>query len=312
MDESARTGLPLPTILLQRGLVGPKDLAAALVRRARAWRSSTSRDSAVQPAAAHAVPESLARKFAAIGVEARDDSIVVAFADPADHAALAEVSAAVHAETGLTLTPAGADRQELLAAIESAYGSTDAEGEQHLVGSGIDPELHRMFERVQEIDASDLHLAAGEPPLVRVLGDLHRLTDFEVLERVAHPRARVLDHQQASAGVVRGDPRARHELHGARHRPVPRERLPEAQRGRRVLPPDPVHRRAVREARSPRGRSPLLRGPARARAGHRPDRLRQVDDARVDHRPREPAAARATSSRSKSRSSSCTSRRWPW
>ena len=38
-----------------------------------------------------------------------------------------------------------------------------------------------MFERVQEIDASDLHLAAGQPPLVRVLGDLHRLTDFEVL-----------------------------------------------------------------------------------------------------------------------------------
>jgi len=30
IDESARMNLPLPTILLQRGLVGPKDLAAAL------------------------------------------------------------------------------------------------------------------------------------------------------------------------------------------------------------------------------------------------------------------------------------------
>ena len=87
MDESARTGLPLPTILLQRDLVGPKDLAAALCV-ALGLAFVDFEDSAVQPAAAHAVPESLARKFAAIGVEARDDSIVVAFADPADPAAL--------------------------------------------------------------------------------------------------------------------------------------------------------------------------------------------------------------------------------
>ena len=77
--------------------------------------------------------------------------------------------------------PAGAERQQLLGAIESAFGAENTEVDAHLVGSSIDPELHRMFERVQEIDASDLHLAAGQPPLVRVLGDLHRLTDFEVL-----------------------------------------------------------------------------------------------------------------------------------
>src|SRR6185437_8962144 len=95
--------------------------------------------------------------------------------------ALGEVAATVHSLKGLTLIPAGAEREELLAAIESAFGPSDAESDQSLVGEGIDPELHRMFERVQEIEASDLHLAAGQPPLVRVLGDLHRLTDFEVL-----------------------------------------------------------------------------------------------------------------------------------
>src|SRR5206468_1143249 len=136
---------------------------------------------AIQPAASQAVPEPLARKFAAIGVEMRDDSVLVAFADPADHAALAEVSAAVKTESGMAVRPAGAERQQLLAAIETAYGAEERESAAHLVGSGIDPELHRMFERVREVDASDLHLAAGQPPLVRIFGDLHRLTDFDVL-----------------------------------------------------------------------------------------------------------------------------------
>jgi twitching motility protein PilT len=180
IDESARMNLPLPTILLQRGLVGPKDLAAALCV-ALGMQFVDFDDTAVQPNAAHTVPEVLARKYAAIGVEILNDSILVAFADPADHAALGEVAANVHSSAGLTVIPAGADRQELLAAIENAYGPSDGETDQRLVGEGIDPELHRMFERVQEIDASDLHLAAGQPPLVRVLGDLHRMTDFEVL-----------------------------------------------------------------------------------------------------------------------------------
>jgi twitching motility protein PilT len=180
IDESARANLPLPTILLQRGLVGPKDLAAALCV-ALGMSFVDLDDVVVQPAAAHAVPEAVARQHTAIGVEVRGDSVVVAFADPADHVALAEVNAAVKAAAELTVLPAGAERQQLLAAIERSYGSTDADPDGHLVGSGIDPDLHRMFERVQEIDASDLHLAAGQPPLVRVLGELHRLTDFDVL-----------------------------------------------------------------------------------------------------------------------------------
>jgi twitching motility protein PilT len=180
IDESARMNLPLPTILLQRGLVGPKDLAAALCV-ALGMQFVDFDETVIAPAAALAVPEVLARKHAAIGVEILNDSILVVFADPADHAALAEVAATVHASSGLTVIPAGAERQELLAAIETTYGPSDPETDQRLVGEGIDPELHRMFERVQEIGASDLHLAAGQPPLVRVLGDLHRLTDFEVL-----------------------------------------------------------------------------------------------------------------------------------
>ena len=45
---------------------------------------------------------------------------------------------------------------------------------------------------------------------------------------------------------------------------------------------------------------------ARPRARHRPDRLRQVDDARLAARPHQPARGTSTSSRSRTRSSSCT------
>jgi twitching motility protein PilT len=179
LKESADTGLPLPAVLLQRGLVGAKDLAAATAM-ALGLRFVDFDDVPRNPAATHVLDEALARKWCALGVEVEQQSLLVAFADPADHAAIAAVAAAVQAESGLTVVPAGAERQELLAAIDAAYGPA-ADADRALVGGGIDPELMRMFERVHEVDASDLHLAAGQPPLVRILGDLNRLTDFPVL-----------------------------------------------------------------------------------------------------------------------------------
>ena len=176
MDESSRLGLPLPTVVLQRGLADTKDLAAALCAAINVPFVDLA-DTSVQPQAARLVPENLARKFAAIGVEIDRDSVVVAFADPADRGALDEVSTAVHADTGYHVVVAGAERQALLGAIEREYGSDEADSDA-LVGQGIDPDLHRMFERLNALHGSDLHLAAGQPPLARVLGNLQRLTEF--------------------------------------------------------------------------------------------------------------------------------------
>jgi twitching motility protein PilT len=179
IDESVRMSVPLPTVVLQRGLAGTKDLAAALCASINV-RFVDFDDTTVQAQAARLVPETLARTYTAIGVEIDHDTVVVAFADPADRGALDEVSTAIHSETGYTVVIAGAERHELLAAIEAEYGTTDTGGEQ-LVGQGIDPELHQMFERLQAAQASDLHLAAGEPPVARVLGELQRWPEFGVL-----------------------------------------------------------------------------------------------------------------------------------
>ena len=62
----------------------------------------------------------------------------------------------------------------------------------------------------------------------------------------------------------------------------------------------------LRGARPAAGRRRARQQAARPRARHRPDRLGQVDDARVDHRQDQHRAARCTSSRSRTRSSTCT------
>ena len=180
IEESARNNLPLPAVLLARGLVGPKDLAAGIAQ-SLGMPFVDLGETAIQPAAVHSFSEDLARKHTALGIEQQGDMILVAFADPADHVAIAAVAAAILAERDMGMIPAGAEREDLLRSIDTAYRESDAGSDAIFVGESIDPELHRMFERVHELGASDLHLAAGQPPLVRILGDLHRLIDFDVL-----------------------------------------------------------------------------------------------------------------------------------
>jgi twitching motility protein PilT len=182
LEESAQNEQPLPVLLATRGLVGTKDLAAALCATLGLPFVDFS-ETVLSAEASVAIPEDLARKHRVLGIELRDDGrLLTAFAEPSNHLRIAEVTAAVHAETGLTVIPAGADPAEVDAALDAVYGPAGrASPEQRLVGGRADPELHRMFERLFELGGSDLHLAAGQPPLVRILGDLHRLEDFSEL-----------------------------------------------------------------------------------------------------------------------------------
>ena len=142
--------LPLPTILLQRGLVGPKDLAAALCV-ALGMQFVDFDDTAVQPQAAHTVPEALARQYAR---HRRRDRRATPSSSPSPTRPTTPRSARSPPPStptpGSRWSPAGAERQELLAAIEGAYGPPSADAEQRSSAQGIDPELHRMFERVQD------------------------------------------------------------------------------------------------------------------------------------------------------------------
>ena len=85
--------------------------------------------------------------------------------------------------------------------------------------------------------------------------------------------------------------------------------LKQAERLRRRLPSHPDEDRDARPARHSAGRQGIRPPARRPRARHRPDRLRQVDDAGGADRLHQRRTSRGTSSRSRSRSSSCTGTR---
>ena len=101
--------------------------------------------------------------------------------------------------------------------------------------------------QVMEQDASDLHLTAGSPPMLRKRGQLSAL-DYPSAEPAGGARDRLLDPHQRPAPEA-GDRLAdRPRLLDPRQGPLPRERLLPARLDRRRLPPDPTEtcRRSTR------------------------------------------------------------------
>ncbi len=115
--ESRRTGDPLPAVLHRNGLVGEKDLSAAIAETV-GLRFVDFTEYPLHPDAATTIPEIVARERAAIGVDFEDTKLVVAFADPGDDTAVQAVGAA----TGYEIIPAAAGRYEILHAIDSVFG----------------------------------------------------------------------------------------------------------------------------------------------------------------------------------------------
>jgi twitching motility protein PilT len=188
LDEAQQQQTPLPAVLLQRGLVGSKDLTAALAQH-MGIRFVDFLETPIHQDAPTLIPAALAREHLALPVDFEERKLVVAFAEPADDAALAAVGEA----TGYEIIPAVADRTELERAIEMIYGlehrpervpeTTRVEVGDESPGQYLSDELHinDLLEVVLEYGGSDLHLTAGSPPVVRVHGDLHPMTHLPTL-----------------------------------------------------------------------------------------------------------------------------------
>ena len=181
--EARRTGDPLPAVLLRHNLVGEKDITAAIAE-ALSLRFVDFTDSPLNPDAATTVPADIARERLAIGVDFEGAKLVVAFAEPGDDDAVTAVGAA----TGYEIIPAAAGRYELAKAIESVYGPShpDAPPLRAAIGDfedDFDQGLHvnTLLERLVESRGSDLHLASGSPPIMRVHGELRAMPDMPVL-----------------------------------------------------------------------------------------------------------------------------------
>src|ERR1700712_916313 len=116
MAESRRTGDPLPAVLHRNGLVGEKDLSAAIAETV-GLRFIDFTEYPLHPDAATTIPEAESRARIAVGVGFEDTKLVVAFADPGDDEAVQAIGAA----TGYEIIPAAAGRYEILHAINSVF-----------------------------------------------------------------------------------------------------------------------------------------------------------------------------------------------
>src|SRR4051812_38071897 len=123
LDEAQQQQVPLPSVLLRRGLVGSKDLTAALAAH-MGIRFVDFLETPIHQDAPTLIPAETARKHAALPVDFDDRKLVVAFAEPADDAAVTAIGAA----TGYEIIPAVADRVELARAIDMIYGVGNGDG----------------------------------------------------------------------------------------------------------------------------------------------------------------------------------------
>jgi twitching motility protein PilT len=184
LDEAQQQQMPLPAVLLRRGLVGSKDLTAAIAAH-MGIKFIDFLETPIHQDAPTLITADLARTHAALPVDFDDRKLVVAFAEPANDAAVTAIGGA----TGYEVIPAVADRVELARAIDMIYGpgsSGDSSLSPHLevseASNGADDlHINDLLDLVLQYRGSDLHLTAGSPPIVRVNGDLHPMSHLDTM-----------------------------------------------------------------------------------------------------------------------------------
>jgi twitching motility protein PilT len=180
LTESSESGRPIDEVIADLTEVSAKDIAGG--HAAAAGLTFIDLDAAVvHPDAASAVPEALCRQHSVVGVSIDGHRLTVAFPMPAVGADMKAVSNALRTD-GYEVIAVGAERSEIVAALDEMAGvagvGLDKRGNVH---SSHEQRLIDLIVRTMEMGGSDLHLAAGEPPFIRILGELMRLPDAPVL-----------------------------------------------------------------------------------------------------------------------------------
>jgi twitching motility protein PilT len=184
IEESERTRQALPSVLLQLGLVGSKDLTAALAEQ-MGLRFIDFLETPIHQDAPETLSGEMARHYTAVPVDFEGHKIVVAFPEPADDEALLAIGNA----TSFEVIPAVADRAELVRAIDMIYGPATGTSELEqaalaVVGDeALGEELHinDLLDLVIQWGGSDLHLTSGTSPVIRVHGDLRPVNELPIL-----------------------------------------------------------------------------------------------------------------------------------
>jgi twitching motility protein PilT len=169
LAREAAEGVHLSNLLVADELVSEQDLMAAVANELGVpYVDLTERS--ILPDVWGIVPEDVARGYLAVALERRGDGLVVVMEDPSDE----QVVGALEADLGVPIHPAVAVRDDVIRLIVQMYGAGEAGSPKADPRSGR-VQLDQLLDEVVRLDASDLHLTAGSPPVVRVQGELHRL-----------------------------------------------------------------------------------------------------------------------------------------
>ena len=182
LEEASRSGVPFPTVLAAKVDLPPSDLAAA-------WAAATGSvyvdlaTEVIHPEAMALLPEALIMEHRAIPVRQEKHELLVAFPAPANATSIRAIADHLVGAGGPELLVGLSDEGSIQVALDDI---SDGDGEHDAQHGGTAQneavaELYRLFDRIIEMGGSDLHLAADQPPYVRVVGELMRMPDEQVL-----------------------------------------------------------------------------------------------------------------------------------
>ena len=179
-EESGRTGEALPAVLTRTCDLRDNDIAAGWAAAMGVPHVDFDTE-VVKPGAATFLSEETCRAHGCVAVRMEDEALVVAFGAPLDAKAVQAVADSLDQQDGPELRVAISDPTSIAEAMAASFGHVESGA---VVDTDrVDPatELYRLFDRVLQMGGSDLHLAADQPPFVRVVGELVRMPDESAL-----------------------------------------------------------------------------------------------------------------------------------
>lgn len=177
--REAETGIPLTKLLASEGLVGERDLIAAIGAHLGIPVWDSDRDP-VPSIVAGMLPLAMAQRLRAVAVGLNSTQLRVAMEDPTNHSAIEQISK----ETGWSVEAVLAAAADISLAIEVLYNVDDAPAAEAAAGEEAPPpELHlnSLLAEMVSYGASDLHISAGLPPCIRIDGSLRPMEGYDVL-----------------------------------------------------------------------------------------------------------------------------------
>ncbi|MBZ0134911.1 MAG: Flp pilus assembly complex ATPase component TadA [Planctomycetes bacterium] len=187
------------SVLVELGLISDSDLSATLAESLGLELIDLNHLGAVDPDAAHFIPESIARRHKLIGVRfdksrperKLPDRVVVAMFDPCDFMALDSIRAATNMEP----IAAVAARAQIMDALQTAYLESPLSLEE-AVGELKDFKVETTSEKIGDDDFSRLKSEAGLAPVVRFVNSMlfeaarQKASDIHIEPQEHHLRCR--------------------------------------------------------------------------------------------------------------------------